>query len=224
MGRPSIPDRTRIARVLVLWTAVLAAPPIVRSQDFVLTDDRAGYPTAPILLLSREDVRQDLGLDERQTEAARKAVAMFLGKAEALRGDPATSTDLASARRDLDQAQLGWIEHYLSGNQQTRLVQLELQWEGASALVTRPAIASEVRLSDAQRKAIVPLVITRNRHRIQGESTEADDHALSTQLDQTLTTPQKELWASLQGRPFLRRPQPPAPPATAAAPASTTRR
>jgi hypothetical protein len=229
MPRPAV--RHWALRSCLVVAAVAAVTPTARAQEFVLTDDRAGYPTAPILLLSREDVRRDLGLDTRQTAAAREAVATLLSKASALRGQKSESAELAAARREIDQAQLAWIEHYLSGNQQARLVQLELQWEGLSALVTRPSIASEVRLTDAQRKALLPLVLLRHRHRIQGQPTADDDHALATQVEQTLTASQKELWASLQGLPLNRLPQPAASadaPATATASASsaseTTRR
>jgi hypothetical protein len=125
------------------------APP----RALVLGDDRLGTRTAPILLLSRPDVQADLKMETIQVLAAERAILDLHARAAALRGRPNTA-EVVSARQAIDEAQRHWLSTTLNPQQQARLLQLDLQWEGPTALMSRPALAESIGLDASQRQTI----------------------------------------------------------------------
>jgi hypothetical protein len=184
--------------------AVLAAllPSLqVHAGDPPLPDDRLGMRTVPLLLLSRPDVRADLKLTSEQARAADHAIAELYAKAAALRGK--TGPEVIAARRKIDEEQARWIEHELSAEQVARLGEIDLQWEGPSALLSRPKIGESLGLTDAQRQGLAQAVEVRNRHRVKGRPAVEVEHQLAEQALAILNTDQKGRWKALLGRPFV---------------------
>jgi hypothetical protein len=162
-----------------------------------LPDEALGARMAPILLLSRSDVQQSLAMEAGQVESARQAILELSSQASSLRGR--SGVDVVSARREVDEAARRWLEANLSAEQLGRLGQIELQWEGAAALISRPTIAASLGLSDDQRTRVAdaltggstagepPIEAHRRRHR--------DAAAI-------LTEDQRLRWLAMLGPPF----------------------
>ena len=127
--------------------------------EWVLPDDRLGIRTAPLLLLSRPDVQADLKLDRSQVLGAQNQINELTRRALALRGK--TGTAVVADRRAIDEAQLEWLGKNLTGNQLERLWQIELQWEGASALLGRPMVAEYLRLTPEQQGSLAAIIAER---------------------------------------------------------------
>lgn len=165
-----------------------------------LPDGRFGTRTSPILLLSRPDVRADLGLDAKQTAEAAQIMAALHARAAALKGKE--GSDVASARKRIDDEGQQWLKAHLTEPQYGRLHQLDLQWEGPSALISRPVIAARLQLSRSQMEALRNAVGRRNRERDPARH----DHAIEANLERMtlaiLNETQQERWKQLMGPPF----------------------
>ena len=96
---------------------------------------RSASATAKVLLLTRADVLTDLGMTPEQSKKAQKTATAFWLKADELKGKP--DQKLVKARLDLTLQMNRWIETELSPQQIARLDQVDLWWEGPSALVSR---------------------------------------------------------------------------------------
>lgn len=162
---------------------------------------RLGVRTAPILLLSRPDVRADLNLTPAQTASAERTMADLYVKAMALRGK--TGPEVLAARRAIDETQERWLNTELSAEQRTRLVQIDLQWEGPSALVSRPVVSETLGLAAEQVAALRQAVEERNRKRVEHGHQASDERALAQRALMLLTAEQKERWKAMLGRPFV---------------------
>jgi hypothetical protein len=206
--------RPALHALLVGVGLFLALPGLAPGADYYLPDERLGIRTAPLLLLSRPDVRADLGLSPEQTASALHAIDDLYTRAEALRGKGNTS-EVKRVRRMLDTAEQRWIEDNLSEAQQTRLVQLDLQWEGPSALA-RPVIADVLLLTPEQTEALSRAIEERRRQRAAGKNRPDDEHRLAVHALSLLTVDQRTRWRAMLGEPFTL--------TTAAQRAETTRR
>ena len=156
-------------------TAQEGARPPAPGASWQLPDEALGARIAPILLLSRPDVRAELAADPELAEAASLAIDDLHARAAALRGR--SGAEAVAARREVDELASRWIDEHLTAEQRTRLEQLDLQWEGASAMLSRPTIAASLGLSDDQRRQLSgalrpavapgedPLAAHRRRHR-----------------------------------------------------------
>ncbi|MFO0954508.1 MAG: hypothetical protein U0835_25775 [Isosphaeraceae bacterium] len=166
-----------------------------------LPDSRLGIRTAPILLLSRADVRSDLALTPQQTEAAERAITDLYVRAAALRGKSGAAA--LEERRQVDQAQRSWVETSLTSEQRNRLLQIDLQWEGPTALVSRPVVGETLGLDATQRQTIEKAVAARNASRAQGTGSILEEEATLTRAAlAVLTAEQKTRWQAMLGRPF----------------------
>src|SRR5262249_47877802 len=97
-------------------------------------DDRLGARIMPLLLLTRHDVQVDLGLNSELVSAATRASVELYRKALGLRGR--TGPAVLAARRAIDEEQTNWLNAHLTApGQLQRLSQIELQWEGPSAMI-----------------------------------------------------------------------------------------
>jgi hypothetical protein len=165
------------------------APPQRQATIPPLPDERLGVRTAPLLLLSRVDVRSDLALDDQQTADAMRAIADLHARAAALRGRP--NSEVIEARKVVDEAQQAWIAANLTIAQRDRLVQIDLQWEGPSAVVSRPVVADTLALSAEQRAAIKKAIAEKR-----------DEKTLTLAVLALLSPVQRERWKAMLGRAF----------------------
>ena len=141
--------------------------------EWYLPDNRFGVRTAPLLLLSRPDVQVDLRLrafpDPGNAEHDQRAHA---SRAYPARQDSAAA--VVAERRAIDQAQLEWLSNNLTGNQLERLRQIELQWEGVPAMLSRPMVAGYLKLTSEQEQTLARIITERNRLRADGAVNAAD--------------------------------------------------
>lgn len=198
MRRGMVPMAVRIAALgLVLCSARAVA-------GDGLPDARRGVRTVPILLLTRADVRAELRLSPEQAAEANQIVADLHEKAMALKGR--NDAEVVSARAEIDEASRAWIERSLTPVQRTRLIQLDLQWEGLSAIITRPVVAESLALTDAQRAALAKAVAERNTRRNGGPAIEADEAKFDRFAHEQLTEAQEKRLQALLGPPCSFRP------------------
>jgi hypothetical protein len=167
----------------------------LHAQGPGLSDDRLGSRAAPILLLTRGDVRADLGLSTDQIAAADAAIRDLYRRAEALRGQ-GNSPQVLAARKAIDEAGRDWIATNLSVEQQARLLQIDLQWEGPAALATRGSLATALGLSAEQSRALRAAVDERRR------TGPGSERKLAETTLALLTSEQRDRWKAMLGRPF----------------------
>ena len=165
-----------------------------------LPDARQGIRTAPILLLTRADVRAELRLSAGQAADAERTIADLHEKAQALKGR--TDAEVVAARGEVEEACRLWIERTLTPPQRDRLVQLDYQWEGPSAVISRAKVAESLALTDAQRSILAKAVAGRNGRRGDGPPVEADEAGLARVVGEQLTEGQDQRWQAILGPPF----------------------
>jgi len=183
-----------------LWMSLALAPQPARSESEPLPDSRLGIRTAPLLLLSRQDVQADLRLSQTQIEAAEVAIKDLYVKASALRG--VTGDQALAARRAIDEQQRQWIDTQLSETQRTRIIQIDLQWEGPTALVSRPAVTEMLELTAEQLSTLKKAVTDFRQRRAQGGRSHEVEAELARQTLATLTETQRTRWKAMLGHPF----------------------
>src|SRR4051794_37060510 len=98
--------------VLVIVLLGLALLPAASGGEPPLPDSRLGVRTAPLLLLSRPDVRADLGLTSEQALSAERTITELYVQASTLKGKP--DAEVLAARRAIDEAQRRWLENQLT--------------------------------------------------------------------------------------------------------------
>jgi hypothetical protein len=197
--------RTHLSTCVGLLLAWLVAPAIapvsVRADEPEYPASRLGTQTAPLLLLSRADVRTDLALSPEQIASAERTMSELYVRAAAIKGK--TGPSVLAARRAIDEAQKRWIDTELNADQRTRLIQIDLQWEGPAALVTRPVMAESLRLTDPQRQSLKQAVEELDRKRAQGPLQPADERKLAETALALLTPAQRKAWRDMLGKPFV---------------------
>jgi hypothetical protein len=188
----------------LFWVAIGSGPAFVcsthaRAGEWALPDSRLGIRTAPLLLLSRPDVQADLRLDREQILGAQVTINELTRRAQALRGR--TGAAVIAERRAIDEAQLEWLGKHLTGNQLERLRQVELQWEGVSAMLSRPTIAEYLKLMPEQRQALARVIAEQNAARKRAPASVTDDRAFTRKAQSLLSPTQRDLWNNLLGTP-----------------------
>jgi hypothetical protein len=190
---------TWLARALALQAAALlvlfAAP--ASAEHWSLPDDRLGVRTAPLLLLTRADVQADVKLTNEQVASLRRVVGELHSRASHLKGRP--NPEVLTARRQIDEEQARWVEAELNRDQRRRLHQIDLQWEGPSALVSRGWVGEYVGITEDQRRTLTDTV---QRSRAVGADTTTSGRAIGTSVLNALTDEQRQRWRSLLGEPF----------------------
>ena len=195
----------RIVLLGILWTGFGAAT-LLHAQnpshagDWCLPDDRLGIRTAPLLLLSRPDVQVDLRLERAQILGTQNTINELTRRALTLRGK--TGAAVVAERRAIDEAQLEWLGNNLTGNQLERLRQIELQWEGVPAMLSRPMVAGYLKLTPEQQQALARIIADRNRLRAQGRSAPHTEQTFHRKALSLLSNSQQQLWVNLLGTPF----------------------
>jgi hypothetical protein len=162
-------------------------------------DDRLGGRTVPIFLLTRSDIQADLKLNSEQITECHRAARAFQRMASRLVGrkDPG----VVAARREVDEALTRWIGEHLSPEQLGRLDQIDIQWEGAAAMLSRPFLDEGLNLTDDQKKKVRECIAEGNAQRARGVWT-YDDHTNQTRKAiAILDKKQHDLWILALGRP-----------------------
>jgi hypothetical protein len=150
-------------------------------------------------LLSRTDVQADLRLEPGQIAGVHAVINELTQRALAVRGK--SGPTVVAERRAIDEAQADWLAKNLTGNQVNRLRQIELQWEGAAAMLSRPTVAEYLRLTSEQRQILARAISERNTQRSRGKLTPTDEQVLSRRAQSVLSKTQQDLWSSLLGSP-----------------------
>lgn len=186
--------RTRIIWLIGLWSG-FGLVPSAFAEDWVLPDSGLGMRTAPLLLLTRPEIRADLALDAAHTASVQKTVAELRAKAASLRNQ-ASGPGLIAARREIDLAMQRWLETELNDTQRSRLAQLDLQWEGPAALVSRPVVGETLAITPAQKRSLLTILQTHAKAGPEGDP-RWGERALAV-----LTPDQAHRWKAMLGRPL----------------------
>jgi hypothetical protein len=175
------------------WNAAgLAAEPL---------DDRLGLRTAPIMLLLRSDVQTDpyMKLDAEQVASCHRAARVLYQRAVAIRGK--TSPAVAEERRAINEQQTQVLRRVLTAEQSGRLKQIDLQWEGVSAMLSRPLLDDSLNLTPEQKEAVSKLVADASTRRSQRPPTYEEHTEVIRAAIGLLTERQKHLWTHVLGPP-----------------------
>lgn len=207
--------RSRAGLLLLAWIVTGFGSPLggqagAEEPVSAIPDEALGVPFAPILLLTRSDVRSDLRMTDEQTSRALETVRILRLQAASLRGR--TKADVVAGLKGLDASERRWLKENLTPEQQVRLSQLDLQWEGAGALVRRPIVADSIGLDATQRQALQTAVAVRDASRRQSPDAAETPQAQAAKilaaekvLGKTtlglLTDAQKQRYHAMLGRP-----------------------
>jgi hypothetical protein len=168
--------------------------------SWALPDESRGARVAPLLLLSRPEVRDDLQLSADQALEVEKAIDDLHHKAAALKGK--TGEAAIAQRKAVDEGQKLWLEKHLTIDQVDRLWQVDLRWEGPAAIATRHTVAEALSLSDEQRAALSRALLERNAHRDKTKNAPASEQQFSLRVMSVLSEGQRKRWEQMLGRPL----------------------
>jgi hypothetical protein len=189
-----------LALLVTGWLVAAASPTVGQDAEWSLPDGHLGVRTAPIILLSRRDVQADLQLSAEQISSAQQTIYDLYAQAATVKGKPVA--EALAVRRAVDESQERWLEEHLTDRQRARLLQIDLQWEGASSVLSRGWVAERLELTLAQRQTIAEAI---GRHRTEPRRTAAghpDASLLSKEILSALTPEQQERWKGLLGPAF----------------------
>ncbi len=85
----------------------------------------------------------------------------------------------------------------------TELIQIDLQWEGHAAMVTRPLVAHHLGLTNEQLAAMKQALAARDAARVKGASPTSAEQTLAERAEPLLTPNQRLLWREMRGAPFV---------------------
>jgi hypothetical protein len=162
-----------------------------------LTDDRLGNRTVPIFLLTRSDIQADLRLKPEQVVECTRAAVAFQRRAFRLVGRKDSAA--VAARGEIDGELNQWLSNHLSSQQFGRLEQIDLQWEGASAMLSRPYIDEALALTPTQKKSVSDCIAQGKAKRARGAWTYEDHTNVTREALAVLTPTQRDLWVRLLG-------------------------
>jgi hypothetical protein len=199
-GWTPAPRRSPLGLGGLVGIALIAAQPVLADGPEYPTS-RLGMRTAPLLLLSRADVRTELRLTPAQAASAEQAITDLYTRAMTLRNK--SGPEIIAVRAAIDQAMQHWIDTQLTAEQRARLAQIDLQWEGPAALLSRPKLADTLALTPQQRKALKQAIAERDHRRDQHGPNVEDDRQLFNQARAILSREQQDRWRALLGPPFI---------------------
>ena len=168
---------------------------------WTLPDESRGHRVAPLLLLSRPDVRDDLQLPAAMAAEVDRAIDDLHRKAAALKGQ--TGEAAVDGRRAVDEGQRAWLESHLTPDQRR------------PAGPARPPLGRPRRHGHPPDRRRGPRPLRRaagrpgqGRRRLQGppraRASDAEQH-LAAQALAVLSDGQKLRWERMLGRPFMPR-------------------
>jgi hypothetical protein len=196
-------ERDRVPTAVCIFVLTCNFVGTARAQEPGVPDRRLGVRTAPMLLLTRTDVQVDIGLSDEHARSLARVVSDLHARASAIRGKP--DAEVLAERRAIDEAQRLWLETHLSEEQRGRLLQIDLQWEGPSAVLTRPWVADWIDLSPAQRRELAKQIARHRGERDRQGTAEAapDERPLAERVLAELSPEQRSRWRMLMGRPLV---------------------
>jgi len=186
---------TVVTVLIAMGVALAGFTRVARSGEPL--DDRLGIRTAPIVLLIRPDVQADLKLTPAQISESRRAAAALHDKALGLRGK--TEAGVVAARGVIDGEQSQWLSTHLTPQQLNRLGQIDLQWEGAAAMLSRPVVAEYLNLTPDQRDKVARYVAEGGEQRARTAWTYSEHVNLTRKAIAVLSDKQKDLWIHVLG-------------------------
>jgi hypothetical protein len=161
-------------------------------------DNRLGLRIQPIFLLTRVDVQTDLKLLPDQIADANRVGAELYRRAQFLRGQKGPAVD--EERRKIDYELTRWLVERLTVLQFERLREIDLQWEGAAAMV-RPIVVEYLGLTPEQQQKVRQYLKDSMKQREQAPWTATDHTQLTRKAVGILSDTQKERWTDLLGKP-----------------------
>lgn len=188
---------TVVPGLVVLGLGLLQCPGLALGGEPL--DDRLGIRTAPIFLLTRSDIQADLKIEPKLAAACQHVAVSLRHKAAALKG--VKIRDMVAARREIDEEMSQWLITNLSPQQLDRLDQIDLQWEGPAAMITRPFYDESVGLAREQREKLTSCLAEARAHRAQAIWTYDDHHELTRKALTILSEKQRHLWVQILGQP-----------------------
>jgi hypothetical protein len=194
----------RAGRRIVLALAIFGGGMLSGSPKFAAgaepLDDRLGVRVAPIFLLLRSDIQKDLALERVQIAEVNEIAAELYGKARSLKGN--VGPNVVAARRAIDEEGSDWVTFHLKSEQRERLAQIDLQWEGASALLSRRVVAEYLGMTSDQRDQVVLVYSDAKRGRVKKGPWTYEEHLeLTRKTLAVLSEKQKQLWVKVLGPP-----------------------
>jgi hypothetical protein len=191
-------------RRIVLALAILAGGTFLGSTTVVRgaepLDDRLGVRVAPVFLLIRSDIQKDLGLEPGQIAEVNRFAAALYAKALSLKGK--VGPDVVAARRAIDEEESEWMSSHLKAEQRERLGQIDLQWEGASAVLNRRAVTEYLGLTSEQHDQVARVYSDAKRTRVREGPWHYEEHLeITRKAIAVLSEKQKQLWVRVLGPP-----------------------
>jgi hypothetical protein len=163
-------------------------------------DDRLGMRTPLLFLLVRSDIQKDLGLEPARVAEVNRFAAELYERALSLKGR--VGPGVVAARRAIDEAESEWLSKHLKPEQRERLGQIDLQWEGVSALLSRPVVIDFLGLTEEQRDHVSRVCSDAMKDRVRRGPWTYEEHIeLIRKALAVLSDKQKDLWAKVLGRP-----------------------
>ena len=94
-----------------------------------------------------------------------------------------------------------WLDKYLTPEQLARLEEIDLQWEGASAMLSRPFLDESLHLTDEQKKQVEHSIAESNAKRAR-EGWSYESHVNQTRKAiAILDDRQRAIWIKVLGPP-----------------------
>ena len=104
-------------------------------------------------------------------------------------------------RRAIDENQSRWLSTHLTPQQLERLGQIDLQWEGAAAMLNRPLVAEYLSLTREQQEKVARYIAEGREQRARATWTSAEHVGLTRKAISVLSDKQKDLWIHVLGPP-----------------------
>jgi len=186
---------TVVKSLIALGFAFAGFTRVARSGEWL--DDRLGIRTVPIFLLTRSDVQADLKLDANQISECRRAASALYYKALSLRGN--RKAGVIAARRVIDGDQSAWLSAHLTAQQLERLGQIDLQWEGAAAMLSRPVLRDYLSLTPEQEAKVARYITEGRDERARAIWTFTEHVNLTRKATTVLSDEQKDRWIHVLG-------------------------
>ncbi len=194
----------RVGRKLVLALGILVPGAMLLAQRSAggaePLDDRLGVRITPLFLLLRSDIQKDLALEPAQVAEVNQVAPAFYRKALNLKGKKGPG--LIAARQAIDAEESRWMNTHLSPGQRERLAQIDLQWEGATALINRPIVAEYLRLTADQQTQVARIISNAQMMRAGPTPWTYELHLETTRKAiALLSEKQRQLWVHVLGPP-----------------------
>lgn len=185
-----------VLRLILVSCIYLGCARTSLAQELKVSESRRGIRTAPILLLCRPEIQKELALPPKTASEARALAIALQRKATAVQGK--TGPGVRLERRSIDLEQTEWLNKTLTAQQLDRLLQLDLQWEGVGAFVSRPMIAEYLNISPKQSETIERIYKSHGKQR----TSQAESDQVQARILSLLSEQQRDQWNALLGKPF----------------------